>query len=119
VREYQGVIIDTTVAGGVDTLLQTAAEKMLQDGIRKKYDEMVVLILIDITRNSVSKSSKQQSRLLPIEHLRSGMVIPQDLFLSDGRMLLAKSTPLDEAMVRAIQKLGKMNMVPDAIAVTH
>jgi hypothetical protein len=47
------------------------------------------------------------------------MIIPQDLFLSDGRMLLAKSTSLDETMISAIQKLGELNMVPDAIAVTH
>lgn len=115
----QGIGIDDAAVGDIDDLLQAAAEKVLQDGIRKKYDEMVALVLIDITRNSVSDSKKQQSRLLPIEHLRSGMVIPQDLFLSDGRMLLAKSTSLDEAMISAIRKLAELNMVPDAIAVTH
>lgn len=119
VDEYQENLMDASVDGSVDTLLQTVAEKVLTDGIRTKYDEMIVLVLIDITRNSAAKLPKLQSRLLPIEHLRSGMVIPQDLFLSDGRMLLAQSTLLDEAKVRAIQKLGKMNMVPDAIAVTH
>jgi hypothetical protein len=117
--ECRGAVIDDAAVAGVDGLLQSAAEKMLQDGIRKEYDEMVVLVLIDITRNSVPDSAQQQSRLLPIAHLRSGMIIPQDLFLSDGRMLLAKSTPLDESMISAIQKLGELNMVPEAIAVTH
>jgi hypothetical protein len=111
--------MDSSGAGDVDELLQTAAEKVLGDGIYKKYDKTVVTALIEVTGDCMATTSKEVSRLLPIEHLQSGMVIPQDLFLSDGRMLLAQSTLLDEAMVRAIQKLGKLKMVPDSIAVMH
>jgi response regulator RpfG family c-di-GMP phosphodiesterase len=118
-NESHGVLMNSPGMGGADALLQTAAEKILSDGIRKKYDEEIVHTLIDITRNPKETASKRHSRMLPIEHLRPGMVLPQDLFLFDGRKLLAQSTVLDKAMVRTIQRMGGMGMIPESITVTH
>jgi hypothetical protein len=119
VRENHGFSMVTSGSKDVDELLQTAAEKILEDGSRKKYDEKVVASIIAITRNSRETLSGRHSRMLPIEHLRPGMVVPQDLLLFDGRMLLAQSTVLDEAMVRTIQKMGEMRMIPESITVMH
>lgn len=118
-KECHGVVMEASGAGSVDAMLRSAAENVLNDGIHKKYDKKVVTVLVEVTRGFIEQSSKERSRLLPIENLRSGMVIPQDLILSDGRMLLAQSTVLDNALVLAIQKLGKLKMVPDSIAVIH
>ncbi len=112
-----GVLIDTFGLDATDSLLQTTAEKILKNDIHKKYDEKVVLSLLSVTKDSSESSAKQSMRWLPIEHLRPGMVVSQDLFLFDGRMLLAQSTVLDNAMVRAIQKMEKMKMVPESIPV--
>lgn len=118
-KEKLGISMDETGSEGADALLQVAAERLLKDGILKKYDEKVVHSLIAVTRESRETSSQQRTRLLPIKLLQPGMVIPQDLFLSDGRMLLAQSTVLDEAKIQTIQKMGRMKMVSDSISVTH
>lgn len=118
-KEKHGFLMDASGTIKADALLQIAAEKVLMDGVRKKYDEGVVLALIAITRESRATSSKQRSRLFPIEHLQPGMVVPQDLLLFDGRMLLAQSTVLDETMIQTIRRMGEMKMIPESISVTH
>jgi response regulator RpfG family c-di-GMP phosphodiesterase len=118
-RANHGLTMNSAIRGGKDALLQEAARKIIKDGIRQSYDENVALALIEVTGKAGSPSSKQRLQLLPIEHLQPGMVVPQDLFLLDGRMLLAQSTRLDADMVRTIQKMGKMKMVPESISIAH
>jgi len=118
-KESHGVVMDSIGVGGVDGLLQSAAEKVLTNSIQKKYDRTVVAALIEVTKDFKARSPKELSRFIPIENLQPGMIIPQDFFLSDGRMLLAQSTVLNDAMIRAIQRLAKIRVVKDSIAVTY
>jgi response regulator RpfG family c-di-GMP phosphodiesterase len=118
-KEDHGFLLDTGQLNGADALLQTAAEEILQSGVYQKYDKRVVESLIAVTRKLEEALSDNHSRMLPIEHLQPGMVVPQDFFHFDGRMLLAQSTVLDEDMVRTIRKMGEMRMIPQSITAAH
>ena len=117
-KDHYGIPFDIAGIGNVDELLQIAAEKILSDGIHEKYDERIIDVLIRILRKPSRLVSEEKRGLVPLENLKPGMVIPQDLFMNDGRMLLAQSTVLDNATIRSIQKIGQMKMISDAIAVT-
>ncbi len=115
-RDY-GIIFYMPGVGDLDKLLQIAAKKILVEETHKKYDSIVVEALIAVIDKSAHSIPEDIYGLVPLEDLQPGMIVPQDLFMKDGRMLLAQSTVLDASTIRALQKIGQMKIISEAILV--
>jgi hypothetical protein len=116
-KDHHDIAFDPSGIKTTEKCLRLAAEKILMGGIHKKYDPAVVTAMISIFRQEEAGKFEKESGLMPLESLRPGMVIPQDLFMNNGRLLLAQSTVLDDASIRAIQKMAQIKMIPETITV--
>jgi hypothetical protein len=91
------------------------AEKVIIEGAGKRYDGVIVRHFLksigsDITKKPINK--------LAFNLLKEGMVLMEDLRLSDGRLLLTRGTTLGDGSLQSIQTIGNRGMIEDAIAVT-
>ncbi len=97
-----------------EQVVEDAAQQMLLRGANRRYDLEVVNTLIKKIR-----AAKQVSPTCIIEtaRLAPGMVLMEDLRLTDGRLLLTRTTRLKSSAVEAIAKIAARGLLPGKIKV--
>jgi hypothetical protein len=80
-----------------------------------KYDPAVVKALIRVINK---KNNIDPADMLPLEKLKAGMVLMDDLRLEQGRLLITKGTKLMDTSIQTLHALGEREMIPKKIYVT-
>jgi response regulator RpfG family c-di-GMP phosphodiesterase len=104
-----------TVTDDPEVTIEEAAEKKLLIESNRKYDADVVTALIKVIRKS---KNIDPSYVVSLKEIEAGMVLMEDLRLSDGRLLLTKGTKLKETTTQTIQSIGERGMLPEKLLVS-
>jgi response regulator RpfG family c-di-GMP phosphodiesterase len=104
-----------TVSDDPEVIIEEAAEKKLLIDSNQKYDMEVVSALIQVIRKS---KNIDPSYTIGLDEIKAGMVLMDDLRLTDGRLLLTKGTRLKESTIQSIQTIGERGMIPDKLVVS-
>ncbi len=116
-KDSHGISLDAPADMKTNQLLRTVAEKILLGGINKRYDSLVVSAIISVLRKETEAVLEKKSGAMALDDLRPGMVVPQDLVLKDGRLILSQSTTLDVKSIAALQRFGQLKMIPEKITI--
>ena len=84
-----------------------------------QYDPNVVNKLIQILREDLEKNKKsvEKSVSITLSFLQPGMRLAQEIRVQDGRLLLARGSILNAAMISAIQKLAKTILIDERVEI--
>lgn len=97
-----------------ESIIQESAKKILILDAEGKYDAAVVKALIRVINR---KNNIDPADMVPLEKLKAGMVLMDDLRLEEGRLLITKGTKLMDASIQTLQSLGERGMIPQKIYV--
>ncbi len=123
-REYFGSATTNNFASiETEKLLEQVALKIILLGANEKYDVEVVTKLTKKVQESrsIKDAEKQkigQTFFIDLEGLKEGMVLVDDLRLTDGRLLLVKGTRLKDSLITAIKSIGGRQAVDNEIHVS-
>ena len=92
----------------------TVAEKIILEGIGKRYDGTVVNYFLEAIG---SESTGKTGHKLAYNLLKTGMILKEDLRLKDGRLLLTSGTVLNYGALQSIQTIGNQGMIQGAISI--
>ncbi len=114
-RRYLGhKTVSTLEVKDPNQVRATVAEKIIVEGIGKRYDGVMVNhFLKAIGSDSTGKTEHK----LAYNLLKEGMVLKEDLRLKDGRLLLTRGTVLNDGSLQSIQTIGDQGMIQGAISI--
>ncbi|MGD9364234.1 MAG: HD domain-containing phosphohydrolase [Desulfobacteraceae bacterium] len=98
-----------------ESIIEASAERLLMNNREGKYDPVVVKALMDVIHK---KNNIDPADMIPLDDLKAGMVLMDDLRLDGGRLLLTKGTKLVDASVQTLRGLGAREMIPRHIYVS-
>ena len=103
------------VSDDPEAIIEDAAEKKILMKASQKYDMEVVSALI--------KTLRKSKKILPtytlsLEELEAGMVLMEDLRLTDGRLLLTKGTKLKGSSIVSIRSIGERGLIAERLTVS-
>ncbi|MEJ2038228.1 MAG: response regulator [Desulfosarcinaceae bacterium] len=96
------------VSDDPEAIIEEAAEKTILMEANQRYDMEVVSALI--------KSLRKAKKVLPtyslsLTELKEGMMLMEDLRLTDGRLLLTKGTKLKGTSIASIKSIGERGLL--------
>lgn len=104
-----------SVSDDPEAIIEEVAEKKILMEANQKYDVEVVSALIKTLR----KTRKiMPTYTLGLEKLKAGMVLMEDLRLTDGRLLLTKGTKLKDASIVSIRSIGERGLINARLSVS-
>ena len=68
--------------------------------------------------NGTGERPAEEAIPLPLEKLKAGMVLAEDLLMNDGLLLISKGTQLKEISIRSIRNFGSKGALPSEVLVT-
>jgi response regulator RpfG family c-di-GMP phosphodiesterase len=104
-----------TLSDDPDVIIDEAAEKKLLLDSNQKYDMEVVAALVQVIHKSKNIDPSYSVR---VDEIRAGMVLMEDLRLTDGRLLLTKGTRLKESTVQSVQTIAERGMIPAKLVIS-
>lgn len=113
-RRYLGPELAELADVKPDRLLHEVAGQMLLQNVHKYYDVKVVARLIHRADTVLEESTGESGAghaVIDMEELEAGMILTEDLRMSDGRLLLVKDTQLTAATVGSIRNLGRNQLI--------
>ena len=104
-----------TIEDDPDPVIHEIAEKMTLMEANRKFDPDVLSALI----KTIGRTNRiPEVYTIPIENLAAGMVLMEDLKVTNGRLLLTKGTRLKEKLVDSIKNVAERGMVPESVSVS-
>jgi len=94
-----------------EEMIENIAEKFISLKINEKYDNDIVVKLME----KVKKEKRISS--VTIEGLKERMVLAMDLRIKDGRLLLVKGAELKENSIKTIKKLAEAQLIEGKISI--
>jgi response regulator RpfG family c-di-GMP phosphodiesterase len=119
-KKYLGHPAKHIVTDDPQILSQEIIRQLLFRQARHQYDPDVVNILIQILEEDQETNKKHGEKSISISlwFLKPGMKLTQELRIRDGRLLLARGSVLNAAMISAIQKLAKTVLIDERIEIS-
>ena len=104
-----------TIEDDPEPVIVEIAEKMILMEANRRFDVNVLSALI----KTIGSTMKLPDIItIPIEELETGMILMEDLKVTDGRLLLTKGTYLKEKLVDSIKNIAARGMTPERIAIS-
>lgn len=118
-KKYLGHPAKHIVTDDPQILSQEIIRQLLFRQARHQYDPDVVNKLIQILEEDQKTNKKlgEKSISISLWFLKPGMKLTQELRIRDGRLLLARGSVLNAAMISAIQKLAKTVLIDERIEI--
>ena len=118
--KYLGLSAKNLVTDDPQILSQEIIRQIFFRKARQHYDPDVVNKLVQIMEEDLEAHKKPGEKSISISlwFLKPGMKLAQELRISDGRLLLARGSVLNAAMISAIQKLAKSVLIDERIEVS-
>jgi len=118
--KYLGHSAKNIVTDDPQILSQEIIRQHLFRQARHQYDPDVVNKLIQILEEDQETNKKHGEKSISISlwFLKPGMKLTQELRIRDGRLLLARGSILNAAMISAIQKLAKSVLIDERIEIS-
>lgn len=104
-----------TLEGEPETIIAEVAAELLKQGAGTKYDAGVVAELV----KQIYKEKNIEPKVsVPVDRIKPGMLLMEDMRLKDGRLLLSKGTTFKEATINSIQSLIDRGMITGEVTVS-
>ncbi len=112
------VVLDfTAMVDGPSGQPIDAVLERIEDHAGTHYDPMVVVHLKNLVGGLDERHWRGASVLLPIDELRVGMVLAEDLYTDSGLKLLTSGTTLTSATLQVIQRRHRVEPLEHGAAV--
>lgn len=99
-----------------EQLRESLAEKIIERNAEIKYSLNIVKLFL---KRTASRHPYQNQLQLQIQALKEGMVLMEDLRLSDGRLLLNKGSVLNKRSIQSLRGIGDREIIEGTITVTE
>jgi len=99
-----------------EALRKVVAERIIEAGIQQRYDLAMANLLL---KRLAGQRPHQEVMRLPVQALKEGMLLMQDLRLDNGRLLLGRGTLLNERCVQSIRSMGERELLKGTIEVSE
>ena len=118
--KYLGHSAKNIVTDDPQILSQEIIRQLLFRQARHQFDPDVVNKLIQILEEDQETNKKHGEKSISISlwFLKPGMKLTQELRIRDGRLLLARGSVLNAAMISAIQNLSKTVLIDERIEIS-
>ncbi len=103
-----------TFSDDPESIIEESARRILIIDAEGKYDPAVVKALIRVINR---KHNIDPADMVPLQKLKTGMVLMDDLRLEEGRLLITKGTKLVDATIQTLQSLAERGLIPSKIYV--
>lgn len=114
-KRYGNELADQLTATESEPLLKEVAMAVLAQGGGSRYDTKVVEKLERILETSHTALSRTMQ--LPINQLKSGMVLAEAVMLKDGISIMSKGIRLSQRLIESLEKLYEHNRIDNRVIV--
>ncbi len=118
--KYLGYSAKNIVSDDPEILIQQVVKQILSRQANHQYDPDVVNKLVQIIEDDqeTNHQLREKSISTSLWFLKPGMKLTQELRIRDGRLLLARGSVLNAAMISAIQRLAKFILIDERLEIS-
>lgn len=84
------------------------AKSVIIENAGKKFDPEIVPIFVEIVNSNLALTQAESELVLPVDKLKPGMILTQDIMLNNGLILLRKGKTLSIADIAALLRVNKL-----------
>lgn len=97
-----------------ERLRDIVAEKIIAQGTARRYDPEAVTLFL---KHTAGQRPYQEVLRFPVQALKEGLILMQDLRLKDGRLLITRGTVLNTPSVQSLRNFNERGLLEGTVEV--